>query len=95
MRLSRSLSIRIRHRDEHLALTMSCDSRDTTPSGTSHLFYDRAGRLVVEADAATGATLREYVWLEVEDYEVERRPNAPAGERQSRDRPIRRRRERQ
>ncbi|WP_346361256.1 RHS repeat-associated core domain-containing protein [Bosea sp. (in: a-proteobacteria)] len=47
---------------------------NTTPSGTVHMLYDTAGRLLAEADAATGATLREYVWLEVEDYEVEGGP---------------------
>lgn len=46
----------------------------TTPSGTVHMLYDTAGRLLAETDAATGATLREYVWLEVEDYEVEAGP---------------------
>jgi RHS repeat-associated protein len=47
---------------------------NTTPSGAVHMLYDTTGRLLAEADAATGATLREYVWLEVEDYEVEGGP---------------------
>ena len=34
-----------------------------TPAGTTHYLYDRAGRLIVEADN-TGQTLREYVWLD-------------------------------
>lgn len=59
---------------------------NTTPSGTVHLLYDTAGRLLAEADATTGATLREYVWLEIDDFDVDagptRRPandNLPAG----------------
>lgn len=39
---------------------------NTTPSGTTHLIYDTAGHLLAEANAVSGATLREYVWLEVE-----------------------------
>ena len=35
-----------------------------SPAGTTHLIYDRAGNLIAEADGATGAILREYVWLE-------------------------------
>ena len=35
-----------------------------TPAGTTHLIYDRAGNLIAEADGTTGASLREYVWLE-------------------------------
>lgn len=35
-----------------------------TPAGTTHLIYDRAGNLIAEANGATGAILREYVWLE-------------------------------
>jgi RHS repeat-associated protein len=33
------------------------------PAGTTHYLYDRAGRLLAEADS-TGQTLREYVWLD-------------------------------
>ncbi|WP_158516207.1 RHS repeat-associated core domain-containing protein [Bosea vaviloviae] len=40
---------------------------NTTPSGTTHLIYDTAGHLLAEANAASGATIREYVWLEVDD----------------------------
>jgi RHS repeat-associated protein len=32
--------------------------------GTAHYSYDRNGRLIAETDAATGATLREYIWLD-------------------------------
>jgi RHS repeat-associated protein len=39
---------------------------NTTPSGTTHLIYDTAGHLLAEANAVSGATIREYVWLEVE-----------------------------
>ena len=37
------------------------------PSGTVHYVYDRDGHLIAEADGATGATLREYVWLPAND----------------------------
>ncbi|POR46473.1 DUF6531 domain-containing protein, partial [Bosea psychrotolerans] len=40
---------------------------NTTPSGTTHLIYDTAGHLLAEANAASGATIQEYVWLEVDD----------------------------
>jgi RHS repeat-associated protein len=33
------------------------------PLGTFHYLYDLDGHLIAEADAATGATLREYIWL--------------------------------
>jgi RHS repeat-associated protein len=38
-------------------------TQNMTPAGTTHYLYDRAGRLIVEADN-TGQTLREYVWLD-------------------------------
>jgi RHS repeat-associated protein len=38
-------------------------TQNMTPAGTTHYLYDRAGRLLVEADD-TGQTLREYVWLD-------------------------------
>ncbi len=34
----------------------------TSPTGTTHFHYDRAGHLIAEADS-TGATIREYLWL--------------------------------
>jgi RHS repeat-associated protein len=38
-------------------------TQNMTPAGTTHYVYDRAGHLIAEADD-TGATLREYVWLD-------------------------------
>ncbi len=37
------------------------------PSGTVQYIYDLSGHLIAEADAATGATLREYIWLAAND----------------------------
>lgn len=37
------------------------------PSGTVHYLYGLDGSLLAEADAATGATLRDYVWLPLDD----------------------------
>jgi RHS repeat-associated protein len=34
------------------------------PPIVTHLIYDRAGHVLVEADGATGATLKEHLWLE-------------------------------
>jgi RHS repeat-associated protein len=34
------------------------------PSGTIQYIYDLDGHLIAEADSATGATLREYIWLD-------------------------------
>ncbi len=34
----------------------------TSPTGTTHFHYDRAGHLIAETDSA-GATIREYLWL--------------------------------
>ncbi len=34
----------------------------TSPTGTTHFHYDRAGHLIAETDN-TGATIREYLWL--------------------------------
>ena len=46
-------------------------SRNTSavggPVGTVHYIYDRDGHLIAEADAATGATTREYIWLPAND----------------------------
>jgi len=37
------------------------------PAGTVHYIYDTDGHLIAEADGATGATLREYIWLASND----------------------------
>ncbi len=37
------------------------------PSGTVHYIYDTGGHLIAEADAATGVTTREYIWLPAND----------------------------
>ena len=37
------------------------------PVGTVHYVYDLDGHLVAEADAATGASLRDYIWLPAND----------------------------
>jgi RHS repeat-associated protein len=37
------------------------------PVGTVHYIYDTDGHLIAEADGATGATTREYVWLPSND----------------------------
>lgn len=56
---------------------------NTTPSGTTHLIYDTAGHLLAEANAANGATIREYVWLEVDDLGADSGPTArPANDNQ-------------
>ena len=46
-------------------------SRSTTapggPLGTVHYIHDLQGHIIAEADAATGATSREYVWMAAND----------------------------
>ena len=37
------------------------------PAGTVQYIYDTSGHLIAEADAATGATTREYIWLAAND----------------------------
>ena len=37
------------------------------PSGTVHYIYGLDGALLAEADAATGETLRDYIWLPLDD----------------------------
>ena len=37
---------------------------NTTPSGTANLLYDLAGHVLTEASGTTGATSREYVWVD-------------------------------
>jgi RHS repeat-associated protein len=48
-------------------LTSRTTSAAGGPVGTIHYVYDLDGHLIVEADAATGATLREYIWLPAND----------------------------
>ena len=49
-------------------MTSSITSAATgAPVGTVHYLYDRDGHLIAEADAATGATTREYIWLPAND----------------------------
>ncbi len=48
-------------------LTSRTTSAAGGPTGTIHYIYDLDGHLIVEADAATGATLREYIWLPAND----------------------------
>ncbi len=42
-------------------------SHPGAPTGTVHYIYDTAGHLIAEANAATGATSREYIWLPSND----------------------------
>jgi RHS repeat-associated protein len=44
-------------------MTSRVTSAAGAPAGTVHYLYDQDGHLIAEADAATGATLRDYVWL--------------------------------
>ena len=37
------------------------------PTGTVHYVYDREDHLLAEADAATGTTVRDYIWLPAND----------------------------
>jgi RHS repeat-associated protein len=37
------------------------------PAGTVHYLYDQDGHLIAEANAATGATTRDYIWLASND----------------------------
>ena len=39
----------------------------SAPLGTIHYIYDLDGHLIAEADGATGATLREYLWVPAND----------------------------
>jgi RHS repeat-associated protein len=48
-------------------LTTRVTSAPAGPLGTIAYIYDLDGHLIVEADAATGATLREYLWLPAND----------------------------
>jgi RHS repeat-associated protein len=44
-------------------LTSRSTSAPGGPTGTVHYLYDRDGHLIAEADAATGATTRDYLWM--------------------------------
>lgn len=37
---------------------------NVTPAGTTHFAYDLAGQVLVEANCANGATVREYIWFD-------------------------------
>ncbi len=43
------------------------------PIGTVHYIHDSQGHLIAEADAATGVTTREYIWLPANDNSLELR----------------------
>jgi RHS repeat-associated protein len=36
---------------------------NVTPAGTTHFAYDLSGKVLIEANGANGATVREYVWF--------------------------------
>jgi YD repeat-containing protein len=40
------------------------------PAGTVQYLYDQDGHLIAEANAATGATTRDYIWLASNDNEL-------------------------
>jgi RHS repeat-associated protein len=48
-------------------LTSRSTSAAGGPTGTVHYLYDLMGHLIAEADAATGATTRDYLWLAAND----------------------------
>jgi RHS repeat-associated protein len=48
-------------------LTSRSSSSPAVATGTVHYLYDLDGHLIAEADAATGATLRDYIWLPSND----------------------------
>jgi YD repeat-containing protein len=52
-------------------LTSRTTSAAGGPVGTIHYIYDLDGHLIVEADAAKGATLREYIWLPSNDNHMQ------------------------
>jgi RHS repeat-associated protein len=51
-------------------LTTRVTTAAGAPAGTVAYVYDMEGHLLVEADATTGATLREYIWLPSNDNHV-------------------------
>ena len=48
-------------------LTSRSSTAAGAPAGTVHYVYDLDGHLIAEADAATGASLRDYIWLAAND----------------------------
>jgi YD repeat-containing protein len=48
-------------------MTSRSSSSPAVPTGTVHYIYDLDGHLLAEADAATGAILRDYIWLPSND----------------------------
>jgi RHS repeat-associated protein len=52
-------------------LTTRTTAAPSGPVGTIAYVYDLDGHLIVEADAATGATLREYIWLPSNDNRMQ------------------------
>ncbi|MFT3673511.1 MAG: RHS repeat-associated core domain-containing protein [Aestuariivirga sp.] len=48
-------------------MTSRTTSAPGGPSGTVNYIYDLDGHLIAEADAATGATVRDYIWLPAND----------------------------
>jgi len=44
-------------------MTSRTTSAPGGPTGTVHYIYDLDGHLIAEADAATGTTVRDYIWL--------------------------------
>ena len=52
-------------------LTSRTTSAAGGPVGTINYIYDLDGHLMVEANAATGATLREYIWLPSNDNRMQ------------------------
>ncbi|MCZ8322889.1 MAG: hypothetical protein O9296_15095 [Novosphingobium sp.] len=37
---------------------------NVSPAGTTHFAYDLSGKVLVEANGANGATVREYIWFD-------------------------------
>ncbi len=48
-------------------MTSRVTTSPAVPTGTVHYIYDLDGHLLAEADAATGAVLRDYIWLPSND----------------------------
>jgi RHS repeat-associated protein len=48
-------------------MTSRTTSAAGAPSGTVHYLYDLDGHLIAEANAATGATTRDYIWMPSND----------------------------
>ncbi len=48
-------------------MTSRTTSAPGGPTGTVHYVYDLDGHLIAEADAETGTTVRDYIWLPAND----------------------------